>query len=1312
MYFKDESLSATQIEFCYDKLNVTANNLLYISAENSAINDYFIVQFSSNGIDNWTNISIFDDVLSTTFNSSNSKNEYFGNLNVSKRLSYFYRAVFSASQSNLTSGNVNASIGSSAAIISTTLKIQVNPLPVVGNITGASQVCVGLTTTLNVGTITGGSGTYSSTLWSTSVASKGTINSTGVVTGVSGGTTSITYKVTDNKGCESFSSAPFGVTVNALPVAGTITGSNEVCVGLTTTLNVGTITGGSGTYSSTLWSSSVASKGTINATGVLTGVDGGSTNISYTVTDNKGCVSTASSPFGVTVNALPTITTTGTLSGLCYSSNLQSATLSYTASTYTPTSYTVDWNAAAITAGLNNKSVTPNSFLASDGNLPIDIQGLVLTGTYYGSLKIANANGCSSTKAISILIKPLPVVRFDVDAGLDVCQNTEVTYTTQSGKTNYLWTPSGSLNTEYVITNGGLGLTNNTVSLKWLTTGPKTMQVNYTDVNSCTAAVTTNTETTVNPLPTKPTLTSQTICEGQSTNVSMSAPTGVYTYTWQVPTGVATSTTNSVNTTKAGTYSLTITNANNCTSEVGTGTVIVNTLPTKPTLTSQTICEGQSTNVSMSAPTGVYTYTWQVPTGVATSTTNSVNTTKAGTYSLTITNANNCTSEVGTGTVIVNTLPTKPTLTSQTICEGQSTNVSMSAPTGVYTYTWQVPTGVATSTTNSVNTTKAGTYSLTITDANTCTSEVGTSTVTVNQLPAKPSLTSQTICEGQSTNVEMTLPTGTYTYTWTVPTGVATSTTKTVSTNKAGTYSLTITDANTCTSEAGTATVTINQLPAKPTLTSSTICEGATATITGPTGVYTYTWQVPTGVATSTTKSVSTSKAGTYSLTITDANSCTSEVGTATVSVNALPPKPTLTSPVICEGATATVTMSTPTGTNTYTYNWRVPTGVATSTSNSVTTTKAGTYSLTITDANTCTSEVGIGTVTVNALPTVTITNPSAVCAPGTVDLTATAITAGSTSSLTYTYFTNAAATTSLVNAGTISTTGSYFIKGTTALNCSAIKPVNTTINPIPTFTISSPSVCLGNPLTIKANPSTGVSTDYNYTWQVPNGAFIPGNVSSFTTTNSGVYTATIKNKNTSCESASLNNTVSFYPIPTAAAIVAPANKVIVNKTLALSAAASGGTSPYNFTWTSNSFYTISGQDNAELKALREGKINIKYQVKDANNCEANSADFEITIESEKEILIFPNAFTPNGDGNNDIFKIASYNLLGKASFLYFEIYNRNGQLMGKRYDNINDGWDGKHKDVIQDMGIYFVKLVKMKDGKQVVENAQFYLLK
>jgi gliding motility-associated-like protein len=116
--------------------------------------------------------------------------------------------------------------------------------------------------------------------------------------------------------------------------------------------------------------------------------------------------------------------------------------------------------------------------------------------------------------------------------------------------------------------------------------------------------------------------------------------------------------------------------------------------------------------------------------------------------------------------------------------------------------------------------------------------------------------------------------------------------------------------------------------------------------------------------------------------------------------------------------------------------------------------------------------------------------------------------------------------------------------------------------------------------------------------------------------------------------------------------------------------------------------------------------------VKDVNNCEVNSADYEITIESEEAILILPNAFTPNGDGTNDEFKVVATNTLGKNSFKSLEIYNRNGKLIF-RTEDITKAWNGRSGDVMQDMGVYFVKLVKLnKDGQLVVETSPIYLLK
>src|SRR4249919_2186636 len=99
--------------------------------------------------------------------------------------------------------------------------------------------------------------------------------------------------------------------------------------------------------------------------------------------------------------------------------------------------------------------------------------------------------------------------------------------------------------------------------------------------------------------------------------------------------------------------------------------------------------------------------------------------------------------------------------------------------------------------------------------------------------------------------------------------------------------------------------------------------------------------------------------------------------------------------------------------------------------------------------------------VTINPNPTVVITNPAAVCAPGTIDLTLAAVTAGSTAGLTYTYFTDAAGTLVLATPNAVATSGTYYIRGTTAAGCSDIQPVVVTINPTPTVVINNPAaVC------------------------------------------------------------------------------------------------------------------------------------------------------------------------------------------------------------------------------------------------------------
>src|SRR4030095_13660192 len=149
-------------------------------------------------------------------------------------------------------------------------------------ITGTLTVCIGQTTQLT------GSGTPAATNpWVSATPGVATVNNTGRVTGVSAGTSVITY--TNNSGC----SVTATVTVNPAP---TITGTLTVCIGQTTQLT------GSGTPAATNpWVSATPGVATVSNTGLVTGVSAGTSVITYT--NNSGCSVTAT----VTVNPNPTI---------------------------------------------------------------------------------------------------------------------------------------------------------------------------------------------------------------------------------------------------------------------------------------------------------------------------------------------------------------------------------------------------------------------------------------------------------------------------------------------------------------------------------------------------------------------------------------------------------------------------------------------------------------------------------------------------------------------------------------------------------------------------------------------------------------------------------------------------------------------------------------------------------------------------------------------------------------------------------------------------------------------------------------------
>ncbi len=259
--------------------------------------------------------------------------------------------------------------------------------------------------------------------------------------------------------------------------------------------------------------------------------------------------------------------------------------------------------------------------------------------------------------------------------------------------------------------------------------------------------------------------------------------------------------------------------------------------------------------------------------------------------------------------------------------------------------------------------------------------------------------------------------------------------------------------------------------PATVDITAAAITAGSTAGLT-----FTYFTDAAGTIALGTPNAVAAS--GTYYIRGTTASGC-SDIQPVTVTIN---PAPTvvITNPAaVCAPGTVDLTAAAVTAGSTagltFTYFTDAAGTIALATPNAVA--ASGTYYIRGTAASGC-SDIQPVAVTINPAPTVLITNPAAVCAPATVDITAAAITAGSTAGLTFTYFTDAAGTIALATPNAVAASGTYYIRGTTAAGCSDIQPVVVTINPAPTVVITNPAaVCAPGTVDLTAAAVTAGST-------------------------------------------------------------------------------------------------------------------------------------------------------------------------------------------------------------------------------------------
>jgi len=175
--------------------------------------------------------------------------------------------------------------------------------PISGGTTG---ICVDATATL-IPNPMGGATPYMDTIWLSSNSSVATVDTFGVVTGHSVGSSVIRYVIIDANGCQDTSAAMTNnhtVFVYPKPLAGNIIGDTSLCEDATTIVTP-SITAGSTPYTF-LWSSTDTTIAKIDGAGVITGVSPGETSVQYIVSDNNGCIDTSNYQV-VTVDSFPNI---------------------------------------------------------------------------------------------------------------------------------------------------------------------------------------------------------------------------------------------------------------------------------------------------------------------------------------------------------------------------------------------------------------------------------------------------------------------------------------------------------------------------------------------------------------------------------------------------------------------------------------------------------------------------------------------------------------------------------------------------------------------------------------------------------------------------------------------------------------------------------------------------------------------------------------------------------------------------------------------------------------------------------------------
>jgi uncharacterized protein YjdB len=1020
--------------------------------------------------------------------------------------------------------------------------LAVNTFPAVNAVSGASSVCAGASVTLSNTTIGG--------VWGSTNTAAATVSAAGVVTGVAAGTSTISYTITN--ACGSIAAAQI-ITVNPLPVAGTITGTAAVCEGAATTL-ANIVAGG-------VWGTSNTSIATVSG-GVVTGVTAGNATISYTVTNSCG---TAVATQEVTVNPLPVAgTISGTMS-VCSGNNttLGASVAGGNWSSNGTTIATVNslGEVAGLVAGTTTISYTVVNgcgTAVATAVVTVNVSPDAITGTPYvcvgtsNTLENAVAGGLWSSSNAAVVTVDASGVITGVSAGAAV-----ITYQIAGScpafvTVNVNELPSSPITGATQICGAGtITLSIAAVGGTWSSQFDTVATISAAgEVNSVTIGQTVitynvnpgcgvTTVVTVDATP-GPIFGVQTACTGGTTSLGDNPTGGVWSSSTPAVAAINPAT-GLVNGLSAGTSTITYTLSTGC-----YRTISVSINPTPAAITGPSmVCAGSTITLENVEAGG--TWASAVPAAATVgSATGIVTGIGGGSVNISYTAPNGC--KVAK-VVSLNPLPVGITGIN-TACEGATTTLYNYTAGGVWSSS---DDSVATigATTGVVSAIALGSNTMTYTiPATGCFRSMG---VTVNPTPSII-MGNTPVCAGSTITLSNTLTGGTW-LSGNAAIAPTNTITGVVTGSNVGTTTVTYKLPNTCKT---TAVVTVNAVP-NVISGASVVCAGGTITLANTSAGGTWVSN-STAVATiGSTGILSGLSAGTTVITYISGGACFT---TKVITVNAMPAAVTGTS-VSCAGMVSTLVGDLPGGTwssnNAGIASVGATTGVYTAVA-------AGAAIITYKMPNGC---FITRAVSVNALPA-TISGTKTACSGFTVALTNTTV-GGAWSS-------SNAAVASVGTSGIVSAVVAGTADITYTLPTGCLRSATVTVNASPAAIVGASSVCASYTTTLSNSDAGG-----RWVSSVPAAASVGSATGVVTALGGGAVNIsyTMPNGCAAVKTVSLN--ASPYGITGTAAVCQGANTTLANYT-------AGGT------WSSaaTAIATI-GSSNGVVSGAAAGNAYITY---------------------------------------------------------------------------------------------------------------------